>query len=357
MSLKNALQKTFFIALVISTLQMSSCEQPQNSSKLPVPKIILDTDMGSDCDDVGAMALLHAYADMGMAEIIGCIYSSGKVPFGAGIIEAINIYYGRPQIPIGAYYGDEVGDPKDKMTAEKLARDTIAFKNKIIHNSDTEEQTQLNRRLLVQAEDSSITYITIGHTKGLYELLVSQPDEISPLNGAELVALKIDRWIALGGLKARNDGNHFVKDWNFYFNNTAPYTKYLVENFPCQAYFVDAGSKVLTGKSLINTPAGNIVRTAYRDWLWEVFKKPLEHQRPSWDLAAVYFAVEGLGDFLQNAGNGVLEFDVEKGCRWNQLQDKSSQNYIYQKDGTNENFADYLNELIGKGPGNARQTN
>ena len=52
--------------------------------------------MGSDCDDAGALALLHQYADQGKAEIIGCIYSSGKVSFGAGVIEAINIYYGRP---------------------------------------------------------------------------------------------------------------------------------------------------------------------------------------------------------------------------------------------------------------------
>jgi len=316
-------------------------------------RIILDTDMGSDCDDVGALALLHAYADSGMVEIVGCIYSSGKVPYGAGIIEAINIYYGRPEIPIGAYHGDEVGDPVDKMTAEKLARDTVAFGNRIIHNTDAEEQTQLNRRLLVQADDQSITYITIGHTKGLHELLVSEPDDISPLTGSELIALKIDRWIALGGLNARNEGNHFVKDWNFFFNNTAPYTKYVLENFPAPIYLIDAGSKVMTGKSLINTAPGNIVRTAYRDWLWEVFNKPLEHQRPSWDLTTVYYAVEGLGDFLKSAGYGLLEFDIEKGCRWNHLENPSSQVYIYQKEGTNESFAEYLNGMIGKRPLNA----
>jgi hypothetical protein len=56
-------------------------------------------------DDAGALAVLHVYGDRGFAEIIeiiGCIYSSGKVPYGAGVVEAINIYYGRPEIPIGA---------------------------------------------------------------------------------------------------------------------------------------------------------------------------------------------------------------------------------------------------------------
>ncbi len=46
--------------------------------------------MGSDCDDVGAMALLHQYAVEGKAEILGVIYSSGAVPYGAGVVDAIN---------------------------------------------------------------------------------------------------------------------------------------------------------------------------------------------------------------------------------------------------------------------------
>jgi hypothetical protein len=351
-----AKKTTYFLIFILLGL-WSSCKQKSESEHIPV-KIILDTDMGSDCDDVGALALLHAYADMGLAEIVGCIYSSGKVPYGAGIIEAINIYYGRPDIPIGAYYGDEVGDPVDKMTAEKLARDTVAFGNRIIYNTDAEEQTRLNRRLLVQAEDNSITYITIGHTKGLYELLVSPPDDISPLSGEELITQKLKQWVALGALGARNENNYLVKDWNFWFNNTAPYTQYLVESFPVQVAYIDAGTRVMTGKSLIHTPPGNIVRTAYRDWLWEVFQKPLEHQRPSWDLAAVFYAVEGPGEFLESAGNGSLHFDIDFGNRWNSGPHPFLQQvYIYQKPGTDESFAEYLNELIGRIPQHSQKNN
>ncbi len=317
-------------------------------------KIIFDTDMGSDCDDIGALALLHHYADLGKAEILGCIYSSGKVPFGAGIIEAINNWYIRPKIPVGAYHGNEMGDPVDKMLAEKLARDTVAFKNTIIHNSDAMEQTRLNRQLLINQEDKSVTYITVGHTKGLYELLVSGPDDISPFTGAELVQKKIKRWVALGALNANNKEGHFTKDWNFFFNETAPYKKYLVENFPRPVFYVDGGSEVFTGKSLKNTPPGNIVRTAYRDWLWNVEKKTLDDQRPSWDLVTVYFAVEGPGQFLESTGNGWLEFNIEKGCRWNSDENNLTQTFIEQKKGTNESFGDYLNKRIAEPPANRK---
>lgn len=342
------------IVLLLATLVVLSCSSNQydrieESPSKPI-KIIVDTDMGSDCDDAGALAVLHRYVDLGMAEIVGCIYSSGKVPFGAGIVEAINIYYGRPDIPIGAYHGAEVGDPVDKMTAEKLGRDTAAFKNDIVYNTDAEEQTRLNRRLLVNNGDHSITYVTIGHTKGLYDLLVSEPDDISPLSGYELVNKKIKKWIAMGGVGAYNKDQNFVPDWNLFQNKTADYSRYLVENFPRPAFFSDAGSNVMTGKSLKYTPPGNIVRTVYRDWLWNMSKKTLDDQRPSWDLIAVYFAVEGFGEFLKDSGNGRMEIDIEKGVRWHKDENIANRTLIQQMENTNESFGAYLNDMIGATP-------
>ena len=305
--------------------------------------------MGSDCDDVGALALLHHYADMGMAEIIGCMYSSGKVPYGAGIIDAINIYYGRQDIPIGTYHGDDIGDPVDKMNAEKLAKDTARFGNTIIHNQDAPELTKLCRKLLATQADQSITYITVGHTKGLYDLLESKPDEISPLCGVELISKKVKQWIALGALGANNKEHTFTKDWNFFFNGTAPYTKHLVEKFPAPVFYISAGTDVMTGKSLKTTPAGNIVQTAYREWL-KGYNKTLDDQRPSWDLVAVYFAVEGLGAYLESEGKGRLDFDLEKGCQWNKSLSEINQTYIYQKEGISQQFSDYLNQMISAAP-------
>lgn len=342
-------RKNVFRLLVLLTVYNAGCktiEKEKRTSEANVVKIIFDTDMGSDCDDVGALALLHFYADRGKAEILGCIYSSGKVPYGAGIVQAINIYRGRPDIPVGAAHDTIVGDPVDKISAEKLVRDTGAFKNTIVHNRDAINQTALNRRLLLSQKDNSVVYVTVGHTKGLYDLLLSGPDDISELSGRELIQIKVKRWVALGALKANNASGNYSKDWNFFFNGTAPFTKYLVENFPGEIHFIDAGRDVMTGKSLINTPAGNIVRTAYRDWLWNVEMKSLEDQRPSWDLAAVYYAVEGEGDFLRSAGKGQLEFDVEKGCRWGKETGKYQHIFVVQREGVNNLFADYLNEKI-----------
>ena len=318
-----------------------SCQHPA-----PPVSIIFDTDMGSDCDDAGALALLHAYADQGQAEILACVYTSGRVPYGAGVVQAINIACGRPDIPVGAYHNTNVGDPVDKMQAEKLARDTTAFGNRIIHNHDAPLHTQVLRQLLAAQPDTSVTYLTVGHTKGLYDLLVSQPDSLSPLNGTDLVNAKVKHWVALGALRADNPDGWFVKDWNFCFNGTAPYTEYLVEHFPRPVVYISAGHDVLTGQPLQHTPPGRIVRTVYRDWLWNVENKTLDDGRPSWDLAAVYYAVKGTGDYLENQGHGVLEFDAENGSRWHPDPEHRQQTYITQKPDISGKFADYLNNLI-----------
>jgi len=337
-----------FLSVLIATL--FGCDVEKSDIKPNATKIIFDTDMGSDCDDVGALALLNVYADRGEAEILGCIYSSGKVPFGAGIIDAINTYNGRQDIPVGANYNNEVGDPKDKMLAQKLARDTSAFHNNIVHNFDAEEQTRLNRKLLSEQEDSSVTYITVGHTKGLYDLLVSEPDDISSFTGMELVKQKVKRWVAMGALNANNDEGNYTKSWNFFFNETAPYSEYAVQNFPGEIVFIATGTDIMTGKSLKETPAGNIVRTAYRDWLWNTMQKTLDDQRPSWDIIAVYYAIEGLGDYLIEEEPGWLEFDAEKGCRWNRGENNFNHKYIIANKENAKQFEDYLNKMIAIQP-------
>jgi hypothetical protein len=336
------LKQLLIIAVLIAGIGSPMLAQP------PV-KVIFDTDMGSDCDDVGALALLHAYADMGKVEIIACVYSSGKVPYGAGVIQAINHYYGRSDIPVGAYQKADIGDSIDKMDAKRLAMDTKTYGNSIVLNSDAPELTGLLRKVLSQEPDQSVVYVTVGHTRGLYDLALSEPDQHSPDNGQQLIETKISKWVALGGLGA--DGEGWYKDWNFFFNGTAPYTKYLVENFPAPVYYVSAGTDILTGSSLAKLPKGVIVRDAYESWLSWFDGKKLEDQRPSWDLVGVYFAVLGMGDYLTDLGRGRLEFDVEKGCHWVGGQSAHPEQYfITQKPGIADDFSEYLNQMIAKEP-------
>ncbi len=65
-------------------------------------QIIFDTDMDNDCDDAGALAVLHALADKGEAEILAVVTNRrGKSTASAAACDVINTFYGRPDIPIG----------------------------------------------------------------------------------------------------------------------------------------------------------------------------------------------------------------------------------------------------------------
>src|ERR1700722_20064227 len=76
----------------------------------PLP-VIFDTDMGPDYDDVGAITLLHAFADSGMAVILATM-ASNRYEGVAAVLNLFNTYFGRPGIPIGVPKGNAV-DQRD----------------------------------------------------------------------------------------------------------------------------------------------------------------------------------------------------------------------------------------------------
>ncbi|MCK9316355.1 MAG: nucleoside hydrolase, partial [Verrucomicrobia bacterium] len=68
----NKIYRKTAAALCLAALLIWAC----GGSVLGAPaKIIFDTDMAEDVDDVGALALLHALADAGEAEILACMIS------------------------------------------------------------------------------------------------------------------------------------------------------------------------------------------------------------------------------------------------------------------------------------------
>src|SRR3954465_13091135 len=76
-----------------------------NAQKQKPVSIIFDTDMGPDYDDVGAITLLHAFADSGKAKILATIAST-KYEGVAAVLNVFNTYFKKPGIPIGVPKGD-----------------------------------------------------------------------------------------------------------------------------------------------------------------------------------------------------------------------------------------------------------
>ena len=118
-------------------------------------KVILDTDIGSDCDDAGAIAVLHKLADKGEVEILGIIYSSGKNKYGIGVCDAINTYYGRGDLLLGQNLNDDVGDPRD-FFSKQIATDAITYHHNVIDSAM--DMVSAYKIMLKKEQDAFFTF-------------------------------------------------------------------------------------------------------------------------------------------------------------------------------------------------------
>jgi hypothetical protein len=279
--------------LILSLLASSyvpSFEIPTAKAATPV-KIIFDTDMGSDVDDVGALATLHALADRGETEILATIFSSrwdvGDNFYGPGAIDAINTYFGRPNIPIGANKGSDVGDPNSALYNEALATNQSTYGNNVVNTNDVPDMVKVYRQTLAAQPDNSVVIMTQGHPIAIYHLLQSAGDAYSPLNGIDLIKKKVKYLLVAMGQVSTTP----VFDWNLVHNNMASYMPYVLDNWPLDIQFVGVGERVSTGQALQKAPTNSPVRKAYELWL-----DTINTGRPSWGEIAVLYAVRGLQD-------------------------------------------------------------
>src|SRR5258708_31898656 len=63
-------------------------------------KLIFDTDMGNDVDDVMALCMIHSLQKRGACELLAVTITKDH-PQAAAFVDAVNTFYGYPDVPIG----------------------------------------------------------------------------------------------------------------------------------------------------------------------------------------------------------------------------------------------------------------
>ena len=255
---------------------------PENTTgkAAPVP-IIFDTDMDSDCDDAGALAMLHALADKGEAKILATMVSS-KFQWSAPCVDAFNTYFGRPDLPIGV--NKEAGKPwQGSKYAKQIAEE---FPHDLKSNDEAPDATPLYRKILAAQPDNSVTIVTVGDVSNIRFLLESQADENSPLDGIALARQKVQHWVCMG---TRYPSDLDPKRWgNFKMDPDS--TVKAIAAWPGLITFTggqEFAQSLGTGARLVELPKSNPVRRAY-----ELFFGTIKNQHSA-DPIAVYIAVRG----------------------------------------------------------------
>jgi len=284
--MKKSVLLLFSVILYINAVTPGNCVSAPDTHKIisshkTGTPIILDTDLDSDVDDVGALAVLHALANNGEAEILGVIVTSDDMhsPLCA---DAINTYFQRPDIPIGV---------NKKTKFRSFSRYTKAIAEEYPHDlqsyGDAEDATSLYRKILASQLDNSVVIVTVGHLSNLKNLLISEADIHSPLDGITLVKKKVKLWSCMGGKYPEG------KEPNFYRPDPGS-TSVCVNRWPKQVVFSGAeiGNPIKTGGENFRKHASpeSPVRRAYE--LYNQFRG-----RSSWDQTAVLYAVRGSGKY------------------------------------------------------------
>lgn len=274
-------------------------------------KIIYDTDMAGDVDDVGALAVLHALADAGEAEILACMISARNDWVGP-CMDAINTYYGRPDIPIGNVTGFQIGypasvddKPVESNYAEAVAK---AFPHDLKKSGDVPAAVALYRKILAAQPDGSVTIVSVGFLTNLKELLNSGKDAASELTGEALVRKKVRQWVCMGGIFPEGKFKNGDGEYNVTIDTVASVRA--INDWPTPVVFsgFEIGAAIKVGARLSTTPESNPVRSGYQHY------NGLK-DREAWDLTAVLYAVRGPGEYwtLSEPGFCVMHARVTHG--------------------------------------------
>ena len=187
-------------------------------------KIIFDTDIGGDCDDAGALALIHKLCDRGEAELLAVTHCF-NAPYYAGCIDSINTFFGR-KVPVGINYANPVSkNPRGVYAAALCEECENSYPADLYEKPEGPyDSLALIRKTLAEAEDKSVTLVATGTLSTMARLVLSEPDEISSLSGKELIEKKLNRTIVMGGrffeswpmvLFESGDPTHHVMTWEY----------------------------------------------------------------------------------------------------------------------------------------------
>ncbi len=251
--------------------------------KKPVA-IIFDSDMGPDYDDVGAITLLHAFADSGDAKIL-CTIASTKYHGVACVLSLFNTYFNKADIPVGVPKGNALTlRDWQHWTDTLIAKYPHAIKN----NEEAEDAIRLYRKILSKQPAHSVTIVTIGFLTNLEGLLKSGGDMYSPLDGKKLVASKVKQLVSMAG--------KFPEGYEFNVDKDVPASQYVFDNWPTNILFsgFEIGEKIKVGLPLINNQA--IENSPVKDVFGICMPMAKEDSagRKSWDETAVLVAVKGI---------------------------------------------------------------
>lgn len=291
--------------LAFCALLLCSCAEKRSEVPTEPVKVIFDTDLGNDIDDVLALQMLVNYHKRGMISLDAVTISK----FNKKSVLFADGYLGFNDMEADLGFAHNGVTPEDyaylvpTLSAEYQGRMVIEPK---VDTSSVEEGYVLMRRKLAEAPDSSVVIIAVGPMTNMGRLVESGPDSITSLDGVSLVRQKVREVVLMAGM--------FEKEGRFPEYNVVcdiPAAQALFEKCPVPLIVsgFEIGGRVLYPHESVlgdfGDPESHPLPIAYSHY------SQMPYDRQTWDLTAVYQAVEPDNSLIRNSQAGKIHIDDE----------------------------------------------
>ena len=272
-------------------------------------KIIFDTDIGCDCDDVLALAYLLQAGNKNFCNLLG-VTCSAIFPNAPVCVEAIAEQYNYHNLPVGMIHNHKPdyykGCPDMYATkvAEKFAPEKIG--------KEYLEAVQLIRELLIDSNEK-VTIIITGPLTNIANLLKAD---------AELVRKKVAEFVSMGGCFS---GEHKDRG-EFNIACDVESVQDVVKLSPVPVVFLpyETGLDMITGAKMV-ARYGDTKPASYA-----YIEHGSANGRHSWDPATAVYAVRGIDPWYEKIGPGTVNFDDNGVSRFAE-SDKGLHYYLNRK--------------------------
>jgi hypothetical protein len=306
------------MSIFLASLGTGPLTSPTDAAE-PV-RLIFDTDICGDCDDVLALGMIHALQTRGACKLVAVTVSVDN-DLAAPFMNAVNTFYGRGEIPIGVVGKGGVVEPSKYLglVQEKDADGRYRYPHWLRSGKDAPNATAVLRKALAAQPDGSVVIAQVGFSTNLARLLESGPDESSPMTGRELVRTRVRLLSLMAGAFRPIDGNAKYREYNVV--KDVPSCKKLAEQWPTPMVF--SGFEI--GIAL-PYPAVSIERDygyVPHHPLAEAYIRynPPPHNRPTWDLTSVLYAILGDRGYFDVSPRGRVVVDPDGATRFEETAD------------------------------------
>jgi len=260
-------------------------------------QLIIDTDLGFDVDDAGALAIANHLQDIGKCKILAVIHNTAFYK-GIGGVDVINHYYRRKNLDLGAYkggWGANFQSAQDKYTSTIEA----SYPSNIKNYDEVYDAVQAYSKVLASAADRSVVIASIGELTNIRDIL--------KINES-LFVQKVKEVHYMDGAYNFGCGDSYGSGTSPWLGSTsdcdgaAQYTQVHIPHTIKQTYSLNGGS-IYTGGRFNSGCGDGPVKESYQIWT-------NYGSRPSWDLIVTYFAVMGTTSLYssESAGTDYVDY-------------------------------------------------